>query len=198
MSSPKPPIWGTHIRWMKLCSEAWRIIIDGRYPFQEYSTPTIVGEYCRKQHDELLHIVEDWFNSNHCTLAFKAGDKAKQAFTIYIAEEWREIIVKPDGYALFHPSSNAGPINLVIETTTRHPNLIPEEWLTAYAISYYIRNLRPTFVLVVSPKQIWIQPLNTESMEKLKYLLEHPPSTRPTSWLCSNCDLLPVCPEPLA
>jgi len=197
MKSLKPPIWGTHIRWMKLCPVAWQIVIDGRYPLQEYSTPEIVEKCGKKQHNELLHVVEDWIKRKKETLIYKHESETKTSFYVSLNDEWREIVIKPDGYALFNTHTPHGPVNLLIEATTRSPNYIPDEWLTSYMIPYYLNNLRSTFVLLVTPFETQIYPLTIRGLKKFERLLRSPLKRDVNPQTCSNCDLRSICPEPI-
>jgi len=194
MKSLKPPIWGTHIRWMKLCPIAWQIIIDGRYPLQEYSTPIIVEECGKKQHDELLYEVGEWIKKSRETLIFKKEAETKTSFNILLDEEWREVIVRPDGYVLAMVSNTL--LNLVLEVTTRSVDYVPSEWLTAYMIPFYLSNLRPTFTLLVTPLQTRIYPLTWEGLKNFEKLFKSPPRVDVKPQTCYNCDLRPICPEP--
>jgi len=190
---PKPPIWGTHIRWMKLCPIAWQIVKDGRYPLQEYTTPEIIEECGKKQHNELLFEVVEWIEKSLDPLIFEK--EPVKLFSVLLGEEWRKVVVRPDGYALIKVSNSLA--NLVIEVTTRSLKYVPSEWLVAYMVPFYITNLQPTFTLLVTPLQTQIYPLSTHAMTGLEKLLKSPPEARVDPQTCYNCDLRSVCPQPV-
>ena len=191
-NSHSPPIWGTYIRWMALCPEAWRIVIDGRIPLA-LSTPKIVEECGKKQHERLLATVIRYLEK---LLGTRVVKDYKVEYSVKIFDEWRDLVLKPDAYKIWITSR--GPVNLVVEVTTRSKTMIPREWLTSYNLGLYLQNLRPTFTLLVTPEEVGILPLSTKDVERLKNLLYCPPKVKPTPWLCSNCDLRPVCGNPLA
>ena len=177
---------------MALCPEAWRIVIDGRIPLA-LSTPKIVEECGKKQHESLLVAVIRNLEKLPGTQVVK---HYKIKYSVKINDEWRDLVVKPDAYKIWITSR--GPVNLVVEATTRSKKMIPREWLTSYNLGLYLQNLRPTFTLLVTPEEVGILPLSTRDVEKLKNLLYRPPKIKPTPWLCSNCDLRSVCGNPLA
>ena len=178
---------------MKLCPRAWSIIVDGRIPL-EYSTPPIVGECGKQQHDALLKIVKEWFKKQPRTLWCKKEPAIE--YNVLVDREWRTLSLKPDLYILW--KTRQGPVNIVVEVTTRHPRTVTEERLTAYALGFYAKNLRPTITLLVTLEETKILPLSTEKLHRLERLLNHPPRSKPDKWVCSNCDLRPVCDNPLA
>lgn len=177
---------------MSLCPEAWRIVIDGRVPFKT-TPPKIIEECGKKKHNILLREVERTLR--RIALHYKPEEQAKVSFHARIGDEWREIIVKPDGYLLYNVD-HIGPVNIVVEVTTRSPQMTPVEWLAAYGIAYYLQNLRPTFILLARPDEIGILPHSTRLVNKLHQLLTRPPTSKPKPWICSNCDLRPVCTSP--
>lgn len=187
-------IWGTHLRWAALCRHAWEIIFSGRIPGTT-QTPPIVAE-SRGIHDYMLKVVRDWFDSWPGTLRISTG-----AVLEYIVKPSKDrdpvvFVLKPDLYVLL--DTPVGPANLVVEVTTRYPGFIPVEWLTGYALGYYLKNLRPTFTILVTPKQIAALPLSTKHVEMLERLVRKGTARKPTKSLCYNCDLRQICPSPLA
>ena len=187
-------IWGTHLRWAALCQNAWEIIFSGRIPATT-QVPPIVGEYKEKIHDKIVRIVEEWFTKSQHALQVKIEKPIEYS----VHPSWSKtpiiLALKPDITIL--SSSPLGPINLAVEVTTRQATHIPVEWLTAYMLGLYIRNLRPTFALVVTPEQVSILPLSTRNVNRLKALIDNGSKRKPTPSLCYNCDLRHICSNPL-
>ena len=190
-------VWGTHLRWAALCPFAWEIVFGGRVPVS-HMTPPIVEE-TRVIHDKIAKIVEEWFD--------KADGRqymGKEAieYTIRLDENERYVtlIAKPDLYVLW--DANGKLVNLVVEVTTRSLAHIPREWLVAEMLGLYIRNLRPTFTLLIQLEQstkLWarVLPLSIPLFRELRRLLSSGTKREPTQSLCYNCDLRVVCPSPL-
>ena len=189
-------IWGTHLRWAALCHEAWEIVFSGRAPYTP-SVPPIVEEYGKTVHGKLVSITAEWFKKSTHTLHILPGKATPIEYSVRPSWSNEPIILtlKPDLYVLWNTSR--GPINLAIEVTTRIPTHIPEEWLTAYALGLYIRNLRPSFTVLATPEQVSILPLSTRNIDELKKLIDGKSRKKPTPSLCYNCDLRQVCPNPL-
>lgn len=181
---------------MALCPVAWHLIVEGSIPMN-YSTPPIVEECGKRQHDELLSIVGSFFEDlmrrgarNPSILMISPSPEYK--LSIDIAGEWREIVARPDLEVAL--GVGGGIVNLVVETTTR--KTVPSEWLAVYALGAYLKNMRPTIILLVTPGEIKGLPLSTQLLKTLDRLRSSPPTGGPQPWMCANCDLRPVCPEP--
>jgi hypothetical protein len=188
-------IWGTHLRWAALCGVAWGIIFSGRAPLT-YTTPPVVEEY-RSIHDEMVRIVRELFDQMREAISIYQGKDAEIEYSVKPGRDniIYRFVLRPDLYVLW--SSRYGLVNIVVEVTTRVPTHIPSEWLTAYSLGYYIRNLRPTFTLLITPGEAKILPLSTKHVENLWKLINGGTRRKPTPSLCYNCDLRTVCPEPL-
>ena len=194
----KPPVHGTHLRWMALCPMAWRLIVEGLIPVH-YSTPPIVEECGKKQHDKLLEIVDEYFHPLRNRHVLARNPTPRFEYSININGEWRSITLRPDLYLLMKfRETKEIIVNIIVEVTTRSPHMIPVEWLTAYSLGAYLLNMQPTVTLLVTPFEVKALPLSTKLMKKLDRILNSPSNRKPASWLCSNCDLRPVCPNPVA
>ena len=190
--SSKPPIWATYIRWASLCPIAWTLLNDGLLPLEPLPPP-IVAECGRKAHDKLLKHVRNIFLNEQRTLA---NLDPKLTYNVKIGEDWHTIVAVPDLLVLYDLGGE--PVNLVIEVTLRGKKYAPIEWLASYAVGAYLENMRPTFVLLVTPEETKILPLTTGLLQKLLNRLKYPPPTRePNLSLCTNCDLRQLCPSPL-
>jgi len=185
---------------MALCPTAWEIILEGLAP-STYSTPPIVSECGKKQHDELLELTRRFFEDMLLEGSMEPSvlrvDPAPELrYYVEAAGEWRELVLRPDLLVVL--DTGRGPVNVAVEATTRWEGVTPREWLTAYALGAYLRDLRPSSTLLVTPAGTRALPLSTSLVEELSKLLHRPPRRRPEPWLCSNCDLRPVCPFPIA
>lgn len=179
-----------------MCPVAWRLIVEGLVPI-EYSTPPIVEECGKKQHDKLLEIVRDYFDPLRNTRVLAMDSSLKLEYGVKVGDEYRPVVLKPDLYLLMELGSTI--INIVAEVTTRSTSAIPLEWLAAYTLGTYLLNLQPSITLLVTPEEVKALPLSTTPLlKRLEKLLNTPPNREPEAWMCSNCDLRPVCPEPLA
>ncbi len=194
MSSHNFHIWGTHLRWASLCQEAWKIIFSGMSPLATQAPP-IVGEYKERIHDEIVKIVAEWFDRSQRTLYMKREEIIEYSVQPSWKDEYITLVMRPDIYVLW--STSYGPVNLAIEVTTRPATHISKEWLTAYILGLYIRNLRPSFALLATPEQVSILCLTTRDVRKLRLLIYNGSRRKPTPSLCYNCDLRQVCPNPL-
>jgi len=196
-------VWGTHIRWAALCPTAWEIVFSGRIP-RHYTTPPIVGE-AREVHDKVVKIVNEYMEpSRNSSVLYVSKEVAEYAISFDEGRKHIIINAKPDLYVLWDAGGKL--INLVVEVTARSLAYIPREWLVAEMLGFYIRNLRPTFALLVQLGQntkirVWILPLTTSLFRELmKLMLSGPTSlerARLRESLCYNCDLRNVCPSPL-
>ena len=118
-----------------------------------------------------------------------------------------EVHAKPDAYALLalenppppltnhHPPP--GAFNLVIEVTQRPESHITLPWIQALTIPFYLRNLQPTGLVLVTPTGVKARLLRPHDTLELARSLARPPRRRPTLSLCRNCDLRSQCPSPL-
>ena len=191
-------IWGTNLRWAALCQTAWEIVFTGRVPV-EYSTPPIVEEV-RSVHDKMVEIVKEWF-MNQGNALYVGEDAIEYSVKLGEGGGYVTIVSRPDLYVLW--DAHGRPINLVVEVTARGSAYVPEEWLAAEMLGLYVRNLRPTFALLVrfeaAEARAWVGvlPLSTALLERLKRLMLSGTKRRPTMNLCYNCDLRAVCPSPL-
>jgi hypothetical protein len=180
---------------MALCPVAWKLVIEGLIPSQ-YSTPPIVEECGKKQHDKLLGIVSEYFDPLRNIHVLVRDPSPKFEYSVKIGDGHRLMVLKPDLYLLMKLGHTI--VNVSVEATTRSPAAIPAEWLTAYALGAYLTNMQPSITLLVTPTEVKALPLSISLLRRLEKLLNAPPSREPADWLCSNCDLRPVCPEPLA
>ncbi len=159
-------------------------------------TPPIVSEHGKSIHDKIVNIVREELSKKKNIILYK-DNKALIEYSIKQEGDNNPItlVLKPDIYVQL--ITNTGPVNLAIEVTTRYHTHTPEEWLTAYSLGLYIRNLRPSFTMLITPEQVSILPLSKERTRKLKKLIEKGPTRNPTPSLCYNCDLREICPSPL-
>lgn len=187
-------IWGSHLRWTALCENAWEIVFSGRIPATT-QPPPIVEEYKGTVHNKMVRIAAEWFAKSQNTIQMMREEPIEYS----VHPSWSEtpvvLVLKPDIFVLWN--SPVGPVNLVVEVTTRRSSHIPEEWLTACMLGLYIRNLRPTFTLLVTPEEAKILLLTTRGVENLGKLIEKGSRRKPTPSLCYNCDLRQICPSPL-
>ena len=205
-------MWSTHLRWAALCPTGWEIVFNGWIPAY-YTTPPVVKE-TRKVHVQILKIVEEWFDRNSDALYIKKEEAVEYTVELQENDRYIALVAKPDLYVLWDASNEsremrtgaeedyARLVNLVVEVTSRSLVHIPREWLTAEMLGFYIRNLRPTFTLLIqlettTKMRIGILPLSTSALKDLERLLSRSPKRKPTLSLCYNCDLRAVCPNPL-
>ncbi len=158
--------------------------------------PPIVEEHGKSVHDKMVRIVREELGKKDA-IVIHGGERAVIEYSV--KPEWSDkpvtLVLKPDLYVLLETS--IGPVNVAIEVTTRYYTHIPVEWLTAYNLGLYIRNLRPTLTMLVTPEQLCFLPLTKEHVRKLKHLIDKGPNRKPTPSLCYNCDLRGTCPSPL-
>ena len=157
--------------------------------------PPIVEEYKETQHDKIKKIVAEWFRERHRTIHMATENTIEYLVYPSWSDKPLTLVLKPDITILW--ASPRGPVNIIVEATTRGHSHIPIEWLTAYMIGVYIRNLRPTFTLLVTPEAANILPLSSKHLDKLKKLIDKGSMRDPTPSLCYNCDLRQICPNPL-
>lgn len=159
-------------------------------------TPPLAREYKETVHDSIVNIAADWFTESQHTLYMNRDERIE--YSIHLDRDNRLIgfVLKPDIYVLW--STPVGPINLAVEVTTRcNRYYIPEEWLVAYSLGLYLRNLRPSFTLLVTLESIAVLPLSSKGVRKLQRLIEKGTNREPTPSLCHHCDLRQICPSPL-
>ena len=175
-----------------MCDEAWRIVINGNIPIN-LSTPEVVEDECTKKlHNSLLDQASDILLNNINTIYCGLY---QIEFSIRTGDYWRNIAMKPDLYVLYK-TKNVGLVNIVVEVTTRPKQLIPVEWITAYNLGAYLKNLRPTITMIITPNTTYIAPLTDKSVKRLINLINYPPNKNPKPFICSNCDLRTVCHNP--
>ncbi|MEM1606097.1 MAG: hypothetical protein QXW41_07645 [Fervidicoccaceae archaeon] len=148
------------MRWAALCPTAWDIVFSGRVPVN-YSTPPIATE-TRGVHNEIVRIVEEFFEKNTNTQYYSREDVIEYVIKVDEDEKCINIVAKPDLYVLWNAEGKL--VNIVVEVTTQSLEHIPREWLAAEMLGFYIRNLRPTFTLLIQLD--WMQINKTKRLEQ--------------------------------